>query len=160
METNELRHYGIPGQKWGVRRFQNSDGTRTEAGKERYRDSADEADPREASSVKKMVKKSEAQKEAERQKKNDVKNRGTLTNAQLKEKIERLKLEKDLRELTKGELSYARRFVEDVLKEVGKKTLTTALTGAALYGMKAAADKKFDRKQFGEAIFNGGAKKK
>ena len=30
-------HYGIKGQKWNVRRFQNEDGTRTEAGKERYR---------------------------------------------------------------------------------------------------------------------------
>lgn len=32
----ELRHHGILGQKWGVRRFQNSDGTWTEAGKKRY----------------------------------------------------------------------------------------------------------------------------
>lgn len=32
---NELYHHGIKGQKWGVRRFQNYDGTRTEAGKKR-----------------------------------------------------------------------------------------------------------------------------
>lgn len=31
-----LCHYGIKGQKWGVRRFQNEDGTYTPAGKERY----------------------------------------------------------------------------------------------------------------------------
>ena len=31
-----LIHYGIFGQKWGVRRFQNEDGTYTEEGKERY----------------------------------------------------------------------------------------------------------------------------
>lgn len=31
-----LMHYGIKGQKWGVRRFQNEDRTLTEAGKERY----------------------------------------------------------------------------------------------------------------------------
>lgn len=31
-----LKHYGILGQKWGVRRFQNEDGTYTEAGKQRY----------------------------------------------------------------------------------------------------------------------------
>lgn len=30
-----LQHYGIPGQKWGIRRFQNEDGTRTKAGKKR-----------------------------------------------------------------------------------------------------------------------------
>ena len=33
---NELYHHGIKGQKWGVRRFQNPDGTFTEAGKKRY----------------------------------------------------------------------------------------------------------------------------
>ena len=31
-----LYHYGISGQKWGIRRFQNPDGTLTEAGKKRY----------------------------------------------------------------------------------------------------------------------------
>lgn len=30
--SNELYHYGIPGQKWGVRRYQNKDGTLTKAG--------------------------------------------------------------------------------------------------------------------------------
>lgn len=30
-----LQHYGISGQKWGIRRFQNADGTRTKAGKKR-----------------------------------------------------------------------------------------------------------------------------
>ena len=33
---NELQHHGIKGQKWGVRRFQNTDGSLTAEGKKRY----------------------------------------------------------------------------------------------------------------------------
>lgn len=31
-----LEHYGVKGQKWGVRRFQNKDGSLTKLGKKRY----------------------------------------------------------------------------------------------------------------------------
>ena len=39
MKVNtELQHHGIKGQKWGVRRFQNEDGSLTDAGRKRYDD--------------------------------------------------------------------------------------------------------------------------
>ena len=38
----ELKHHGIKGQKWGVRRFQNKDGTLTAKGKKRYSDSSED----------------------------------------------------------------------------------------------------------------------
>lgn len=34
--VNDLSHHGILGMKWGVRRYQNKDGTRTAEGKRRY----------------------------------------------------------------------------------------------------------------------------
>lgn len=34
--SNELYHYGILGMKWGIRRYQNKDGSLTPAGKQRY----------------------------------------------------------------------------------------------------------------------------
>ena len=37
-KTGELYHYGIKGQKWGVRRFQNEDGTYTSEGLKRRQD--------------------------------------------------------------------------------------------------------------------------
>lgn len=36
MYNNELTHHGIKGQKWGVRRYQNEDGSLKDAGKKRY----------------------------------------------------------------------------------------------------------------------------
>ena len=36
-DNTYLQHHGIKGQKWGVRRFQNADGTLTSEGVKRYR---------------------------------------------------------------------------------------------------------------------------
>lgn len=130
---DELQHHGIKGQKWGVRRFQNADGSLTTAGKQR------------ASGTKKRT---------------DAKNRGTLTNAQLKQKIERLQLEKQLRELTNAEVNSGRVYAQKILKDVGSKVLTTAASGALLYAGKAAITKSFSPQEFANAIFNGGPKKK
>ena len=41
VSSDELRHYGIKGQRWGVRRFQEEDGSLTPAGKKRYADDLD-----------------------------------------------------------------------------------------------------------------------
>lgn len=34
--NDQIWHWGVKGMKWGVRRYQNADGSLTEAGKKRY----------------------------------------------------------------------------------------------------------------------------
>lgn len=41
--NNELYHHGIKGQKWGVRRYQNADGSLTNKGRNRYSNETDHA---------------------------------------------------------------------------------------------------------------------
>lgn len=49
MDKRTIAHAGIKGMKWGVRRFQNKDGSLTEAGKKRYdRDTRDLSDKKKA----------------------------------------------------------------------------------------------------------------
>lgn len=43
--TDELYHHGVKGQKWGVRRFQNKDGSLTVEGKNRYYNSEGKKTP-------------------------------------------------------------------------------------------------------------------
>lgn len=123
--TGELYHWGVKGMKWGVRRYQNKDGSLTSAGKKRQKEPS--ADKKERASRKK-----------------DLKNRRTMSDAELKKKIERLKLEKEFKNLTNEDINSGKLFVNEVMSSAGKKVLTIAAAGAMAYGVKVAMTGKFD----------------
>ena len=123
MDNKELYHYGVLGMKWGVRKSRGGGSARS---------------GRKQSSSKSADKK---QKEL---RKRDLKNRRNLSDAELKRKIERIKLEKQFKELTNEDIAPGKKFVADVMSSSGKKVAGSLVTGATLYGVKAAMTKRFD----------------
>lgn len=110
---NELYHFGIKGMKWGIRRYQNKDGSLTVAGKKRYSDSSSN---------------------------NEIKD---LTDQELRDRINRLNLERQYRDLTtpsgQKQVNKGKQFVTSVLETSGKNIATQLVT----YGMGTAVNKIF-----------------
>lgn len=134
---DELWHWGIKGMKWGVRRYQNKDGTLTTAGKKHYgEDGADGANTG-----------TEATEYAPKVSKKKV---GDYSDEELRAQINRMQMEKQYRDLSgqtnvredvkslKKEINGGQTFVKTVLNTAGQQALSTMMKGAMLYAGKQA----------------------
>ena len=100
--NDELYHHGIKGQRWGVRRFQNEDGTRTAAGKRRR--AKEEPDLKTTLDPKVLYD-----------------NRDKLSDKELNDKLNRLRKENELKKLSE---SGKKNIVPKLVVDGGKAILT------------------------------------
>ncbi len=119
---NELYHHGIKGMKWGIRRFQNKDGSLTKAGKKRYDDEDD----------------SDKAKKAKTANSWRTKNAKDLSDDELNTAIKRLELEQRYNNLNPKTVSKGRQYVTDMFEKgvlpavtnAGRKLIEEAITKA------------------------------
>ena len=138
---SDLRHHGIKGQKWGVRRFQNKDGSLTPAGAKRYSaddyksalDKVNKAD-KTLKDVKKMRNEAEA-KTYEKKIKYDL---SKMSDKDLQQAVNRLNMEERYTQVMtqRHRLEQGEDKVNKILNAAG-----SALTGAATALTIAAAMK-------------------
>ena len=105
--STELCHHGILGQRWGIRRFQNKDGSLTEAGKKKYG--------------------SEDYQRVKELEKRDTK---TLSNDELRQIAERRQLEKQIK---KGDVETQRMLIQYGTKVLTTAVVATAAVVGAKY---------------------------
>lgn len=103
-----LIHYGILGMKWGVRRYQNKDGSLTSAGKKRYGNNDDIKDS--------------PQKNTEEPKKKSVKD---MSDEELRREINRMQLEQSYLRMTGQNIEKGKSAVEIALGKMKESFVST-----------------------------------
>ena len=134
--TDELYHYGIPGMKWGVRRFQNKNGSLTPKGKKRYGEVTKkdlERNKRVADSSADLVNKIREgntrymNRTAKRRKTMDL---SKMSDKEMRERINRELLERQYQDVFNPRtVSKGRQVANNILESVGTGL---AITGSAL----------------------------
>lgn len=151
--SDELYHYGILKQKWGVRRFQNSDGSLTAAGRERYGVGKVRT---KLNSVKQKASKAAKSTAAYIKERNKMKHPSLMTDDELRNYTQRLIAEKNYSDaLARAQsatgFGRAEKFVSDIVTAVpkaaarGVAAIPQDVVDIAKRGVNTIADAGFQR---------------
>lgn len=169
MENSTLQHHGTKGMKWGVRRFQNKDGSLTAEGKKRRSVGQMVKDYRTNSVRKKNLAKArvarvEKQKASEQRKKDlesgKIKAKD-MTDEELRARISRLETEKRYNDLLKDSRAQSRgqRFVNKFLDSTADKVADNAMADVVAQALKVGTTKMVNKVAGEEVVYTNNKKK-